>query len=112
MTYRIDGREKMAEEKKQLGREQNEDLKINLAIDLKKRLTNTERERKRKVVKKSFDVGMHREKPCPLSKEKRDSTHLRICTETGQLCHDTSFLFSWQECHVFLNSRKNKKKGR
>ena len=95
----------MSEEKKQLGKETNPELQLKFALDHKK-LTTTERERKRKVVKKSFDVGMQKEKPCPLSRERRDSTHLRTCRETGNLCHDTIFLFCWAECQVFLNSRE------
>jgi hypothetical protein len=74
----------------------------------KRKVTTTERERQRKSHKHIQNGKMQPEKPCPLSKERRDSTHLRICSEKGDLCHDTKFLFSWEECPIFLGSRKNK----
>jgi hypothetical protein len=101
----------MSEEGKQLGKEANPELGLKLALDHKGKVTTTERERLRKSHKHIQDVRMQPEKPCPLSKERRDSTHLRTCRETGELCHDTRFLFSWAECQIFLHSRKNKQKG-
>jgi hypothetical protein len=104
----MDRFEKMAEEKKQLGREQNEDLKIQLAIDLKRKLTTTEKAWVRKRQKTAQDAKMLREKPCPLSKERNDSVHIRNCRESGTTCSDVIFLFAWKECPIFLSSRKNK----
>jgi recombinational DNA repair protein RecR len=101
----------MFDDKKNLGKEQNADLQLQLALDQKKKLTKKLIKRVSKAMKKIRDGRMQQEKPCPISKEKRDSTHLRICKETGEICHDTTFLFSWKQCHVFLNSRKNKRKG-
>jgi len=107
----------MSEERKQLGKEANPDLSLKLALghkhklDHKGKVTTTEKERLRKSHKHIQDVRMQPEEPCPLSKERRDSTHLRTCRETGELCHDTRFLFSWAECQIFLHSRKNKQKG-
>jgi hypothetical protein len=106
----------MSEEGKQLGKEQNPNLNLKLALDHKHRLdhkakvTTTERERLRKSHKHIQNGRMQPEKPCPLSKERRDSTHLRICREKGDLCHDTKFLFSWAECPIFLGSQKTNRK--
>ena len=101
----------MTDERKQLGKEQNDRIRTDLAVSLKKRLTKTQRERVRKRTKKAADAKMQPEEPCPLSKEKRDSVHIRNCRGTGQICHDSTFLFSWRNCHVFLNSRKNKEQS-
>lgn len=100
----------MAEEKKELGREQNEDLKVRLALDLKRKLTTTEKERIRKKQKRFQDPKMRSEESCPLSKERHDSTHIRNCRESGTTCSDVKFLFAWRECPFFLSSRKNKKR--
>jgi len=82
-------------------------LKIQLALDLKRKLTTTEKARVRKRQKVAQDAKMLPEKPCPLSKERNDSVHIRNCMESGT-CSDSKFLFAWKECPIFLSSRRNK----
>jgi len=74
------------------------------------KLTTTERRRLSKKITKAKENIMIPEKPCPLSSERRDSTHIRNCRASGTTCSDVRFLFGWRECPVFLNNR-NKRKG-
>lgn len=49
---------------------------------------------------------------CPLSKEKNDSSELRICTQLGKVCPDGKWKYQTEflECQVFLENQKNKSK--
>lgn len=56
---------------------------------------------------------MTEEKPCPHSKERRDSSELRSCKVTACLCMGSYWKFQsyYLHCQVFLNSMKKISKG-
>lgn len=106
----MDKLEKRAEESRQIGKEQNPDLSLRMAVDLRQKLSTTEKGWVRKRQKTAQNAKMLREKPCPLSKERNESVHIRNCRESGTTCSDVKWLFAWKECPIFLSSRKTRGK--
>jgi hypothetical protein len=74
-------------------------------------LPRSMRKQAKAKVRKVKSVSMTSEKSCPLSKEKKDSASIRVCTVDKRDCVVPWWTLNYKQCHVFLKSNSKLKGG-